>query len=111
MSEGTRAIGRLRRKFRDGVKAVVGCGSIAEVVRIAEDRARWRYIVANINIQDSARRFYNILTSYFMQVDSSVLKAKLVLHPSVSISLLQVHPSQTKLTGLGIESRSALKHL
>ena len=40
----------------NGVKAVVGCGSIGEVVRAAEDRSRWRYIVANINIQDSALR-------------------------------------------------------
>ena len=56
MIEGTRARGRQRMKYMDGVKAVVGCRSIAEVVRMAEDRARWRYIVANINIQDSARR-------------------------------------------------------
>ena len=56
MIEGTRARGRQRMKFMDGVKAVVGCGSIAEFVRMAEDRARWRYIVANVNIQASARR-------------------------------------------------------
>ena len=54
--EGTRARGRQRMKLMDGVKAVVGCGNIGEVVRTAEDRSRWRYIVANINIQDSARR-------------------------------------------------------
>ena len=54
--ERTRARGRQRMKFTDGVKAVVACGNIGEVVRTAEDRARWRYMVANINIQDSARR-------------------------------------------------------
>ena len=56
MIEGTRARGRQRMKFMDGVKAVVGCESIGEVVRTEEDRSRWRYIVANINIQDSALR-------------------------------------------------------
>ena len=54
--EGTRARGRQRMKLMDGVKAVLGYGSIAEVVRAAEDRTGWRSIVANINIQDSARR-------------------------------------------------------
>ena len=43
-------------KFMDGVKAVAGCGSVAENTRMAEDRMRWRYIVANVNIQDTARR-------------------------------------------------------
>ena len=56
MIEGTRPRGRPRMKLMDGVKEVAGCRSIGEVVRMAEDRSRWRYIVANINIQDSARR-------------------------------------------------------
>ena len=54
--EGTRARGRQRMKFMDGMKAVAGCGSIAEIIRMAEDRTRWRCIVANVNIQDTARR-------------------------------------------------------
>ena len=54
--EGTRARGRQRMKFMDGMKAVAGCGSVAEITRMAEDRTRWRYIVANVNIQDTARR-------------------------------------------------------
>ena len=43
-------------KFMDDVKAVAGCGSVAEITRMAEDRTSWRYIVAKVNIQDTARR-------------------------------------------------------
>ena len=43
-------------KFMDGVKAVASCGSVAEIIRMAQDRTRWRYIVANVNIQDTKRR-------------------------------------------------------
>ena len=57
MLEGTGARGRQRMKFMDGVKVVVGCGRIADVIRMAEDSPRWRYIIANVNIQDTARRF------------------------------------------------------
>ena len=38
--EGTRARGTQRMKLMDGVKAVVGCGNLGEVDRIAEDRSR-----------------------------------------------------------------------
>ena len=55
MIEGTRARGRQRMKLMDGVKEVTGCGSIGEVIRAAEDRLRWRFIVANINIDTALR--------------------------------------------------------
>ena len=56
MIDGTRARGRQRMKLMDGVKAVTGYGSIGEIIRTAEDRNRWRNIVANVNIQDTAHR-------------------------------------------------------
>ena len=40
----------------DGVKEVTGCRSIGEIIRTAEDRNKWRYIVANVSTQDTARR-------------------------------------------------------
>ena len=55
MIEGGRARGRQRMKLMDGVKEVTGCRTIEEI-RTAEDRNKRRNIVANVNIQDTARR-------------------------------------------------------
>ena len=40
-----------RMKFMDDAKAVVGCGNIAEFVRISDDRLKWCYIVANVKVR------------------------------------------------------------
>ena len=37
--------------FMDGIKAAVGCGRVAVVIQMAEDKSRRRLIVANVNIQ------------------------------------------------------------
>ena len=53
--DGTRARGRQRVKFMDGVKTLVGCRNVAEVIRLAENREEWRSIVANVNIDTAPR--------------------------------------------------------
>ena len=53
--EGTRARGRQRRKTMDGVKTLVGCSGIGEVIRLTQNREEWRNIVANVNI-DTAQQ-------------------------------------------------------
>ena len=55
MIEGTRARGRQRRKYMDGIKEWTGCCTIEEVKRLAEDRARWHSIVANVNDDPALR--------------------------------------------------------
>ena len=55
MIEGRRARGRQRNKYMDGVKALVGCREIGEVLRLAQDREQWSYIVANLNIEPATR--------------------------------------------------------
>ena len=55
MIEGTRARGRQRMKYMDGLKALVGCDGIGEMIRMAEDRARWKIIVANVKIDTALR--------------------------------------------------------
>ena len=54
--EGTRARGRQRIKYLDIIKMLVGAQSAGEVVRLAEDRRRWRSIVANANPRGTAPR-------------------------------------------------------
>ena len=53
--EGTRARGRQRIKFMDGIKTLVGCSGIGEVIRLAQNREEWRNIVANVNIDTAPR--------------------------------------------------------
>ena len=53
--EGTRSRGRQIRKFMDRIKEWTGCGSIGEVMRPAEDRARWRSIPANVKDDPALR--------------------------------------------------------
>ena len=48
--EGRKARGRQRLNYMDGIKEVMGCERIEEVVRLAEERTSWQSIVANINI-------------------------------------------------------------
>ena len=55
MMGGTRARVRQRKKIVDGIKEWTGCNIIEEVKRLAEDEARLRSIVANVNL-DSALR-------------------------------------------------------
>ena len=55
MVEGMRARGRQRTKYMDGIKEIVGGGTIDGVLRIAEDRSAWRSIVANINVDTAYR--------------------------------------------------------
>ena len=55
MIDGRRARGRQRMKYMDGLKEIVGCSGVGEMIRMAEDRNRWRNIVANVNI-DTAHR-------------------------------------------------------
>ena len=55
MVEGTRARGRQRMKYMDGLKTLLGCGSVGEVARLAEGREDWRSIVAHV-IEDTALR-------------------------------------------------------
>ena len=55
MVEGVRARGRQRTKYLDGIKEIVGCGTIDGVLRLAEDRSAWRAIVANINVDTALR--------------------------------------------------------
>ena len=53
--EGTRARGRQRIKFMDGIKTLVGCSGIGEVIRFLQNREEWRNIVANVNIDTAPR--------------------------------------------------------
>ena len=53
--EGRRARGRQRLKYMDSIKELVGCGSMSEVMRLAEDRSVWRYIAANVNLDTTLR--------------------------------------------------------
>ena len=55
MIEGRRARGRQTSKFMDGIKECIRCDTMREVMRLAEDKAEWRSIVANVN-QDTALR-------------------------------------------------------
>ena len=55
MVQGTRARGRQRRKYMDGIKDVVGCVTMGEVLRRAEDRSVWRSIAADINLDTALR--------------------------------------------------------
>ena len=47
--EGTRARGRQRIKYMDGIKTLVGCNNIGEVIRLAENREEWRNIASYVN--------------------------------------------------------------
>ena len=53
--EGTRARGRQRLKFMDGIKTLIGGSDMGEIIRLAEDREEWRSIVANVNIDTALR--------------------------------------------------------
>ena len=53
--EGTSARGRQRMKYMDGVKSLIQCEDVGGFVRLAENRERWRSIVANGKI-DTAHR-------------------------------------------------------
>ena len=55
MVEGSRARGRQRMKYMDGLKTLLGCESIEKVARLAEGREDWRKIVAHVN-EDTALR-------------------------------------------------------
>ena len=55
MVEGSRARGRQRMKYMDGLKTLMGCRSVGEVIRLAEGRENWRRIVAHV-IEDTALR-------------------------------------------------------
>ena len=55
MVEGSRARGRQRMKYMDGMKMLLGYVSIGEIARLAEGREDWKIIVANVN-EDTALR-------------------------------------------------------
>ena len=55
MVEGSRARGRQRAKYMDGIKELVGCVRMDEVLRLAEDRSAWRSVAANINLDTALR--------------------------------------------------------
>ena len=55
MVEGSRARGRQRMKYMDGLKTLLGCRSVGEVIRLAVGQEDWRRIVANV-IEDTALR-------------------------------------------------------
>ena len=55
MVQGRRARGRQRRKYMDGIKEVIGCERMDEILRRAEDRSLWRSITANINLDTALR--------------------------------------------------------
>ena len=63
MIEGTRARGRQQMKSMDVVTAIVGCGRIAEIIRMAEDRSRWCYVVVSVNVQYAVGRYINFRIS------------------------------------------------
>lgn len=44
----------VRVKYMDGIK-VTGCSRIEEVVKLADDRAAWHSIAANVNIDTVLR--------------------------------------------------------
>ena len=54
---GTRARGRQRRKFMDGLKEWIGSNTIEGVTRLSEERARWRSIVADVNFVGTSVRY------------------------------------------------------
>ena len=41
--------------FMDGIKPLVGCRNVAEVIRLAENREEWRNIVANVSVDTAPR--------------------------------------------------------
>ena len=53
MVEGRRARGRQRTKYTDGIKELIGCVRMDEVLRL--DRSAWRSIAANINLDTALR--------------------------------------------------------
>ena len=53
--KGGRARGRQRSKYIDGIKELIGCVRVDEVLRQAEDRSAWRSIAANINLDTTLR--------------------------------------------------------
>ena len=55
MIEGRRARERQRLKYMDSIKELVGCGSISEVVRLAENKSVWHSIAANVNLETAHR--------------------------------------------------------
>ena len=55
MVEGGRARGRQRTKNMDGIKELIGCVRMYELLRLAEERSTWRSIAANINIDTALR--------------------------------------------------------
>ena len=42
-------------QVHDGNKMLLGCSSIGEVIRLAQNRQEWRNIVANVNIDTACR--------------------------------------------------------
>ena len=38
-----------------GIKELIGCEKMSEVLKLAEDRSTWRFIVANINVDTALR--------------------------------------------------------
>ena len=55
MIEGRRGRGRQRLKFMNGIRDVIGCETVVDVLRLAEDRSVWRSIVANVNVDTALR--------------------------------------------------------
>ena len=50
--EGTRARGRQRTKWADDIKKWSSTASYGEAKRAAENRVRWRTMVANLRVED-----------------------------------------------------------
>ena len=55
MVEGTRSVGRQRMKYLDSLRGDIGIRRTELLVRIAEDRSRWRSIIANVNLDTALR--------------------------------------------------------
>ena len=55
MIEESRARGRRRIKYLDGIKTLIGVRNVGEVFRLAEDREGWCNIVANVNVDTAYR--------------------------------------------------------
>ena len=55
MIKGSRARGRKRIKYLDGIRTLVGVRNGGEVVRLGEDREGWRNIVANVHVNTAHR--------------------------------------------------------
>ena len=47
--ERRRSRERQRTKYMDGIKALLGCDDIGEVMRLSERRKDWRISVAHVN--------------------------------------------------------------